>query len=127
MALPPAGALVSVHHFAQPETLTNGLQSGRLPFMKDDLKELVSIAKSLPAEKTAEIVDFARFLRQQSKARHRKAAKGRVLGTAEDDAQWERILNDPRPRPKLAAMVEEVDRHRREGKIEPMDFSKFDL
>lgn len=95
--------------------------------MKDDLKELVSIAKSLPAEKAAEVVDFARFLRQQSKARHHKAAKSRVLGTAEDDAQWERILNDPRPRPKLTAYVKELERHEREGKVEPMDFSKFDV
>jgi len=95
--------------------------------VKDDLRELISIAKSLPAEKAAEVVDFARFLRQQSKARRPKAAKSKVLGCAEDDAQWERILDDPRPRPKLAAKLEEIDRHRREGKIQPMDFGKFDV
>ncbi|MGD0093095.1 MAG: DUF2281 domain-containing protein [Planctomycetota bacterium] len=95
--------------------------------MKDDLKELVSIAKSLPAEKTAEVVDFARFLRQQNKTRHRKAAKSKVLGTAKDEAEWERILNDPRPRPKLMSYVKESERLEREGKVEPMDFSKFDI
>ena len=69
--------------------------------MKDDLKELVSIAKSLPTEKAAEVVEFARFLRQQSTTPRPKAAKRRVPGVAEGDAKRRGILSDPRPRPKL--------------------------
>ena len=95
--------------------------------MKDDLKELVSIAKGLSAEKAAEVVDFARFLRQRTKARRRRVAKSKVLGDAKDDAEWERIINDPRPRPKLTAMLDVLARDEREGKIEPMDFSRFDV
>jgi hypothetical protein len=95
--------------------------------MKDGLRELVSIAKDLPAEKAAEVVDFARFLRQQNKARRCRAARSRVLGDAKDDAEWERIISDPRPRPKLTAMLDVLARQEREGKIEPMDFSKFDV
>jgi hypothetical protein len=42
--------------------------------MKADLRELQNIAKSLPAEKVAEVVDFARFLRAKSRKVRRKRA-----------------------------------------------------
>lgn len=64
-------------------------------------KELAEIVDGLPEEKAREIVDFARFLKQQA-----------------GDLEWERILNDPRPRPKLDAFVAEA---LREGEAKPLD------
>jgi hypothetical protein len=87
----------------------------------------MSIAKDLPAEKAAEVVDFARFLRRRNKARRRPPARSKALGNAQDDAEWERIISDPRPRHKLTAMLDVLAREEREGKIEPMDFSKSDV
>lgn len=46
--------------------------------------EILEVCKVLPAEKQAELVDFARFL----------------LARQDDDA-WERLLADAKPRPRL--------------------------
>jgi hypothetical protein len=56
------------------------------------VEELTSICATLPAEKVAELVDFARFLQT------------RVAETPGDEA-WERIIADPKPRPKLEAFA----------------------
>jgi hypothetical protein len=69
------------------------------------VKELTEIIDSLPEAKAREVVDFARFLQQQS-----------------DDAAWERIVDDSRPRPKLDKFVAEA---LREGTAEPLDPSKL--
>jgi hypothetical protein len=68
-------------------------------------KELVEIVGNLPEDKAREVVDFARFLQQQA-----------------GDREWERILGDERPRPKLDAFVAEA---LREGPAEPLDPSKL--
>lgn len=68
-------------------------------------KELVELLGELPEEKARAVVDFARFLHQQA-----------------DDAAWERIISDTRPRPKLDAFVAEA---LREGKSEPLDTNKL--
>jgi hypothetical protein len=52
------------------------------------IKELVEIVDDLPEEKAREVMDFARFLQQQA-----------------GDLEWERIIGDSRPRPKLDAFV----------------------
>jgi hypothetical protein len=69
------------------------------------VKELTEIIDSLPEAKAREVVDFARFLQQQS-----------------DDAAWERIVDDSRPRPKLDKFAAEA---LREGTAEPLDPSKL--
>ena len=51
-------------------------------------RELIEIVDNLPAEKAKEVVDFARFLKQQA-----------------DDLAWERIISDKQSRPKLDAFV----------------------
>jgi hypothetical protein len=38
-------------------------------------------------------------------------------------AAWERIINDPRPRPKLEAMAKEALELERAGKTLPVDFT----
>jgi hypothetical protein len=68
-------------------------------------KELVELIGALPEAKARAVVDFARFLHQQA-----------------DDAAWERILGDTRPRPKLDAFVAGA---LREGKSEPLDMDKL--
>jgi hypothetical protein len=68
-------------------------------------EELVEIVGGLSEEKAREVVDFARFLKQQS-----------------GDQEWERIIGDTRPRPKLDAFVADA---LREGKSEPLDTNKL--
>jgi len=68
-------------------------------------QELIKIVDGLSEEKAREVVDFARFLREQA-----------------GDAAWERIIADARPRPKLDAFVAEA---LREGPAEPLDPSKL--
>lgn len=51
-------------------------------------KDLIAIMDALPEDKAREVVDFARFLQQQA-----------------GDREWERILSDPQPRPKLDRFV----------------------
>jgi hypothetical protein len=64
-------------------------------------KELVEILDGLPEEKAREVMNFARFLQQQA-----------------GDLEWERILDDARPRPKLDAFVAGA---LREGEAKPLD------
>lgn len=68
-------------------------------------QELAEIVDGLPEEKAREVVDFARFLKQQS-----------------GDLEWERIIGDARPRPKLDAFAAGA---LREGKSEPLDTDKL--
>jgi hypothetical protein len=68
-------------------------------------QELVELVGALPEDKAREVVDFARFLQQQA-----------------DDAAWERIIGDARPRPKLDAFVADA---LREGRPEPLDVNKL--
>lgn len=68
-------------------------------------KELAKIVDELPEEKAREVMDFARFLKQQ-----------------EGDLQWERIISDQRSRPKLDAYIADA---LREGEAEPLDTNKL--
>lgn len=58
--------------------------------MSIETEELVRICEALPVEKRQEVADFARFL----------------LTRGEDEA-WERLLDDPKPRPRLEAFLRE--------------------
>jgi hypothetical protein len=59
----------------------------------------------LPEDKAREVVDFARFLQQQA-----------------GDREWERILAEQRPYPRLERFAAES---LREGTGEPLDPSKL--
>jgi hypothetical protein len=52
--------------------------------------EIAELCESLPPEKREEVADFARFLM-----------------TRQNDARWESLLDDPRPRPRLDAFLRE--------------------
>ena len=73
--------------------------------MSSAVQELIGIVDALPVEKAREVVDFARFLQQQS-----------------GDAEWERILAAPRTYPKLEQFAADA---LREGAAEPLNPSKL--
>ena len=72
--------------------------------MSPSTEEIVRICEALPEDRQAEVADFARFLLNRM-----------------DDDQWERILADPRPRPKLEAFLREAE----QGISVPLDHARF--
>lgn len=54
-------------------------------------------AAALPAEKQGAILDFVLFVKQRAETSTEIESEG--------DAAWERISNDPRPRPKMEAFI----------------------
>ena len=86
--------------------------------MNSAVAEISRITHSLPPRKKAQLLDFARALQS-----------GRPLPTIakpkSGDAEWERIIKDPRPRPKLAAKLRQLERQAEEGKDEPMDWDRL--
>jgi len=72
--------------------------------MSTDTRELIEICEQLPAAKRAEVADFARFLLAQ-----------------EGDERWERIIADPKPRPKLDEFLEQS----RQEPAEPLDSNRL--
>lgn len=73
--------------------------------MSSAAQELIAIMDGLAADKAREVLDFARFLQQQS-----------------GDAEWERIIADRRAYPKLEQFAAAA---LREGSAEPLDPSKL--
>ena len=73
--------------------------------MSSAVQELIGIVDGLPEEKAREVLDFARFLQQQS-----------------GDREWERILAERRAYPKLERFAADA---LREGAAEPLDPSKL--
>lgn len=45
--------------------------------------------------------------------------------TADEGDPWERILNDPRPRPALAKFVKEAEKEIAQGKAKPLDLNQL--
>ncbi len=66
--------------------------------------EIVEVCEALSPEKQSEVADFARFLLAR-----------------EQDAKWERLLGETRPRPRLEAFLREASA---EGD-EPLDISRL--
>jgi hypothetical protein len=83
--------------------------------MKAAETELLELSRKLSPKKRRELLKFGRELYTQKESK--------PLAVDEDgDAAWERIIADPKPRPKLKAYVERV---LREEKGEPMDLKKL--
>ena len=68
--------------------------------MSGDTRDLIEICEQLPRSKRVEVADFARFLLAQ-----------------QGDERWERIIDDPKPCPKLDEFLKQS---KAEGS-EPMD------
>jgi hypothetical protein len=86
--------------------------------MRSAVAEIARISHSLPPRKKAQLLDFARALQSgRSLVSPAKPQPG--------DTQWERIVNDPKPRPKLAAKLKQLERLASEGRDEPMDWDRL--
>lgn len=72
--------------------------------MSVEAVEFIEIFEALPVEKKIEVTDFARFLFERS-----------------EDEQWEKIVNDDKPRIKLEAFA----RASEEEGSERFDFGKL--
>jgi hypothetical protein len=86
--------------------------------MRSAVAEIARISQSLPPGKKAQLLDFARALQSGSPL-------APVAKPDPSDARWERIINDPKPRPKLAAKLKQFERLAAEGKDEPMDWDRL--
>ena len=73
--------------------------------MSTETQELIRICEELPEDKRVEVTDFARFLLDQ-----------------QSDERWERIIADPKPRPKLEAFMESSHA---EGEEKPLDLDQM--
>ncbi len=71
-------------------------------------ERLASECASLPPEKQRTVLDFILFLKQRSEE-------------TEGDEAWERLIADPRPRPKLEAYLQTIAGQ----KAELMDLSRL--
>ena len=80
--------------------------------MSAETQELVDICERLPDTERTTVTAFARFLLSQIDGGE---------GEGEGDAAWERIIADPRPRPKLEAFMAESAK---EG-TEPLDLERM--
>ena len=67
---------------------------------------------ALPPDKQSAVLDFIRFAKYLDE-------QGEPL--SEGDAAWERIIADPRPRPKLEAYLKSIENE----PTEPMDFDRL--
>ncbi len=86
--------------------------------MKSAVAEITLISHSLPPRKKAQLLDFARALQSGRKLSHPAKPK-------QGDEEWERILNDRRPRPRLAAKLKQLERLAAKGKDEPLDWDRL--
>jgi hypothetical protein len=73
--------------------------------MSTGTEELIRICDALPEDKRVEVADFARFLLDR-----------------QGDERWERLIADPKPRPKLEAFM---DASRAEGGEKPLDLDQM--
>ena len=90
--------------------------------MKSAVAEITKITQSLPPHQAAQLLDFARSLKQRPVTKAKATSPGNV---ADGDSEWERIINDPRPRPKLAAKLKQIEKLIAEGRAEPLDFDRL--
>jgi hypothetical protein len=70
--------------------------------MSRTTQEIVRVCEALPADKQAEVADFARFLLAR-----------------QDEEAWERILADTKPRPRLESFLRESAAEGGEQSLDP--------
>jgi len=77
--------------------------------------DFLELSRKLSPKKRRERVEFGRQL-------YAKKAKKASVVAEDGDAAWEKIIADPKPRPKLRAYVERI---LQEEKAEPMNLRKL--
>jgi len=86
--------------------------------MKSAVVEITRISHSLSPHKKAQLLDFASALQSgRSLAPLTKPKPG--------DDEWEPTVNDPKPLPKLAAKLKQLERLATEGKGDPMNWDRL--
>ena len=90
--------------------------------MKSAVAEITRITRSLPPKRAAQLLSYARSLQRPPSRKSKGAKREEEL---DGDAEWERMINDPRPRPKLEEVRRRIERLEREEKLEPLDFDKL--
>ncbi len=67
-------------------------------------EEAARLVEMLPEDKAQALLEYARYLVEKA-----------------DEEEWERKFTDPRYRPKLTGLMEEVEREIAAGQAEPLD------
>jgi hypothetical protein len=71
-------------------------------------EEAARLVDMLPEEKAQALLEYARYLAEKA-----------------DEEEWERQFADPKYRPKLQALMEEVEREIAAGQTEPLDLERL--
>ncbi len=77
---------------------------------------------ALPPDKQTEVLDFVLFIK--GRVREGASSQGQIAPVTQQedgDAAWERIIADPRPRPKLDAYLKSIENE----PTETMDFDRL--
>ena len=85
----------------------------RFFIMKAAEAELVELSRKLSPKKRRELLTFGRQLYTQ-------VERNETAFEEDGDTAWERIIADPKPRPKLAAMAAKAMAEFRAGKTTPL-------
>jgi hypothetical protein len=80
--------------------------------MKAAEAEIVELSRKLSHEKRRELLKFGRYLYSQKEKKEPTVEE-------DGDAAWERIIADPKPRPKLRALAEKIRAEMKAGKHFP--------
>ena len=67
-------------------------------------EEAARLVEMLPEDKAQALLEYARYLVEKA-----------------DEEEWQRKFSDPRYRPKLTGLMEEVEREIAAGQTEPLD------
>jgi hypothetical protein len=84
-----------------------------MPETADLTMRIAEETASLPPDKQSAVLDFVLFIKHRS---------DQAASTEDGDATWERIIADPRPRPKLEAFMKAAAA---EGGEEPLDLDRL--
>lgn len=85
--------------------------------------QLLTIARSLPPSRAAQLVDFARFLEAQSLAESLERQDESIDTIEADNARWDALLATDESQALLERLADEALAELRAGKTKPMTFT----
>jgi hypothetical protein len=71
-------------------------------------QEAARLVEMLPEDKAQALLEYARYLVDKA-----------------DDEEWDRKFSDPQYRPKLSALMEQVEREIAAGRTEPLNLDRL--